>query len=136
MLKETVIAALVEHFGQDVLLTPSSDTFASFAAKHLEVGNVVIQDDKTELIVSVGNITHGHFGSYEDGMSDEEHEAEVTSQLLEFLDNLFSDRYLLFKARWGGGWTLAEEVEESKLRSKNRQWFKWSGPIEFDKTLD
>ncbi len=132
MLKETVIVALEAHFGAEVTLAPSQKEFASFKAKHPEVGSVVIEEDATELTVSVGNIHHGHFGSYEDGLSEEEHEAVIASRLIGFLDNLFSDKYLLYKAWWGGGWTPIDEVVESRLRSKKRQWFKWSGPIVFN----
>jgi hypothetical protein len=132
MLKETVIAALEAHFGAMVTLTPSSRDFASFEAKHPDVGNVVIEDNGTELVVSVGNIHHGHFASYEDGLSAAEHEAVIVDQLIGFLVDLFADKYLLFKARWGGGWTPVEEVAERKLRLRNRKWFRWSGPIDFN----
>ena len=92
MLKETVIAALEAHFGAEVILTPSSREFASFDAKHPDVGNVVIEDDGKELIVSVGNIHHGHFASYEDGLSAAEHEAVIVDQLIGFLLDLFADK--------------------------------------------
>ena len=133
MLKETVIAALEAHFGAEVILTPSSREFASFDAKHPDVGKVVIEDDGKELTVWVGNIHHGQFASFEDGLSEAEHEAVIVDQLIGFLVDLFADNYLLFKARWGGGWTPVEEVADSKLRSRYRQWFKWSGPIDFNK---
>src|SRR5688500_1086600 len=121
MLKETVIAALEANFGAEVTLTPESRDFATFGAKHPEVGNVVIEDDEPELIVSVGSITHGHFGSYEDGLSSEEHEAVIADQLISFLADLFTDKILLYKATWGGGWTPVEEVAGKKLRSRWRQ---------------
>jgi len=62
MLKDTVIAALEAHFGTGVTLIPSATEFATFEAKHPGVGNVVIEDDGTELTVSVGNIHDGHLG--------------------------------------------------------------------------
>lgn len=130
MLKETVIAALEEKFGSKVRLDGSSREFAAFDARHPLVGEVVVEDDGTELTVSVGSITHGHFGSYEDGLSAAEHEAVIADQLVGFLEDLFADKYLLYKARWGGGWIPVEEVSEKKLRSRYRQWFKWSGPID------
>ncbi len=132
MLKETIIAALKTHFGAQVRLAPESREFASFEAKHPSVGDVVIEDDGMELIVSVGNITHGHFGSYEDGLSEAEHEKVIANHLVGFLEELFADRCLLFKASWGGGWTPVEDVQEKKLRSPRRQWFKWSGPIDLN----
>ena len=131
MLKETVIRAFQSKFGSNVKITPSSKQFAVFDAKHPEVGCVVIEEDGTELLVTVGNITHSHFGSYDDDLSDREHEAVITDNLIAFLEGLFTDKYLLFKARWGGGWVPVENVSERKLRSPRRQWFKWSGPVDF-----
>jgi hypothetical protein len=66
-------------------------------------------------------------------LSATEHEAVIVDQLIGFLEDLFSDKYLLFKAWWGGGWTPVEEVFEKKLRASKRQWYKWSGPINFNK---
>ena len=134
MLRDTVIAALTERFGALVKIAPFSKEFGVFDARHPDVGDVVIEDDGEELIVSVGSITHGHFGSYDDGLSMHQHEAVIADQLLGFLEDLFADKVLLFKATWGGGWALVEDVSEKKLLSPTRQWFKWSGPIDFNKT--
>jgi hypothetical protein len=109
MLKDTVIAALEAHFGTGVTLIPSATEFATFEAKHPGVGNVVIEDDGTELTVSVGNIHDGHFGSYEVNLSDEEREAVIARDIVEFLTDLFDDKFLLYKSRWGGGWRPVEE---------------------------
>ena len=132
MLKDAIITALTSRFGHEVMIAPTSKEFAVFTAKHPEVGDVVIDEDGDELIVSVGNITHGHFGSYESGLSEVEHQAAIAYDLIAFLDDLFADRVLLFTATWGGGWTLIEDVEERKLHSPRRRWFKWSGPIDFN----
>ena len=124
---------LEARFGPDVELTPSSKEFASFDAKHPEVGDVTIIDDGDELTVYVGNIAHGHFGSYEDGLSAAEHEAFIADELINFLVELFADEYLLFKSKWSGGWARREVVTESEMRSPKTHWFKWSGPIDFNK---
>ncbi len=131
MLKETVSDALRKSFGDAVHIDSKSKDFAIFAPKHPSVGKVVIEEDYGELIVSVGDITHGHFGSYESGLSEEQHAKVISDDLVDFLQSLFADQVLLFKARWGGGWTLLENEENRRL-SPNRQWFKWSGPVNFN----
>lgn len=133
MLKQKVSETLRNTFGDVVRLDFESRDFAVFAAKHPSVGDVVIEENYGELIVFVGNITHGHFGSYEADLSEAEHVAVITQNLVGFLQHLFDDKYLLFKAPWGGGWTLPEHVKERKLKSRSRQWFKWSGPVDFSK---
>ena len=132
MMKEAVIAALEAKFGAEVTLTPASRDFASFEAKHPEVGNVVIEDDGTELTVSVGNIHHGYFGSYEVNLSDEEREAAIARDIVEFLTDLFDDKYLLYKSRWGGGWRRVEEGFKRTMLPGKKSWYKWSGPVHLD----
>ena len=133
MLSHAVSTALMERFGDKVRIDLSSTQFASFEPKHPDVGSVIIEEDGNELIVFVGNITHGHFGSYEDSLSPAEHEAVIIHELIGFLEDLFEDRYLVFKGRWGGGWAPVEDVTEKKLHSRRRRWFKWSGPLDFSK---
>ena len=129
MLKETVIAALEATFGAEVTLTPSSREFACFDAKHPDVGNVMIEDDGTELTVSVGNIHHGHFASYEDNLSEEEHAEVIAKDVVSFSTDLFDDKYLLYKSRWGGGWSHVDDGFKKTMLPGRKSWFKWSGPI-------
>ncbi|MEO7674337.1 MAG: hypothetical protein ABIU09_09710 [Pyrinomonadaceae bacterium] len=129
MLKETVIAALEAHFRAEVTLTPSSRDFASFDAKHPEVGNVVIEDDGMELTVSVGNIHHSHFASYKDNLSEEEHAGVIAANVVSFLTDLFDDKYLLYKSRWGGGWSRVEDGFKKTMLPRRKSWYKWSGPV-------
>jgi hypothetical protein len=130
MLKEIVSERLKETFGSAVYIDLESQDFAVFAAKHPTVGDVIITENYDELIVSVGTITHGHFASYESGLTEAEQATAITYDLVNFLQGLFADRYLLFKASWGGGWVPVEEVVDKKLRSPKRKWFKWSAPID------
>jgi hypothetical protein len=135
MLRDSVGEKLQETFGSAVHINSASHDFAVFPAKHPSVGEVTIREDDNELIVSLGDITHGHFGSYVVGLTETEHAAVISQVLINFLQDLFADRYLLFKATWGGGWTLRDNVSDEKLRSSHRQWFRWSGPIDFSQGL-
>ena len=130
MLKETVTKSLTDRFGESVTLNPTSTSFAGFTAKHPAVGNVSIAQDGNELIVSVGDITHGHFASYEDNLSEKEHETVIALELIDFLADLFDDKILLFKARWGGGWSRVEYGFKENFITGRRTWFNWSGPID------
>src|SRR5690606_31972051 len=121
MLKEAVINALKAQFGDSVVINAESSEFAVFGARHSDVGNVVIKEDGNELIVSVGRITHGHFGSYEGTLSEAEHHDVIINTLFAFLHDLFADKVLLFTATWGGGWSLIEDVGEKKLLSPRRR---------------
>ncbi len=129
MLKETVIRVLRAEFGDKVQINPESREFAVFAAKHPSVGNIMIDEDNGELVVSVGAITHSHFASYDEGLSEAEHADCISRDLVEFLVDLFADKYFFYKARWSSGWTHVDNIKESDIKA-NKEWFKWSGPID------
>lgn len=130
MLKEIVIKTLTDRFGPLVKIDPTATEFAVFAAKHPAVGNIVIEAEENEITVFIGSITHGHFGSYEDNLSDEEHAAVIASDVVEFLVDLFDDKILLFTSFWGGGWSKVENGFEDNFLPGRRTWFNWSGPID------
>jgi len=129
MLKEKVIEVLKREFGELVKVEPSSAEFAVFAAKQPSVGNIAIIEDGRELIVYVGNITHGHFGCYEPGVTDEEHAQSIAEDIVDFLTDLFADKYVFFKSKWGGGWIGLDSFENEMTRNPDSQYFVWSGPI-------
>jgi hypothetical protein len=129
VLKATVIKALRFQFGKTVSIDSESRKFAIFPAKHPSVGNVIVEEDGPELNVSIGSITHGHFGSYEEALSEGEHAKVIAHDLVDFLLDLFADKYVLYKASGGGGWTHIDWVKESDLNSPDIESFNWSGPI-------
>jgi len=131
MLKEKVLNSLLHHFN-DVTVDRKSKYFAIFPAKHPEVGEVRIEEDGSELILYIGEITHGHFGSYEPGLSEQEHSEIIVESVTDFLRDLFADEYYLFRGDQSGGWARLDMVKESDMRSRNMRWYKWSGPITID----
>ena len=129
MLKDVVIHFLIRRFGDAVSTDREKKEFAIFQPRHPEVGEVRIEEDGNELILCIGDITHGHFGSYEEGLSEQEHFEIIAESVVEFLAGLFSDEYYLFSSERSGGWTRFDMVKTSDMTSPNVRWYKWSGPI-------
>jgi len=129
MLKNAVADALVRQFGSKVKVNLNSRDFAVFEAAHPEVGNVTIEEDGNEMIVSVGNLTHGHFGIYEPDLGVEEQETYIAESVIDFLVDLFDDKFYLFSSAGSGGWARSDFVKESDMLSPNTRWYKWSGPV-------
>jgi len=130
MLRDVIIKALKSEFGDKVRINPESTEFAVFAAKHHAVGDVILEVAGDEVTIFIGDITHGHFGSYEPDLLEEEHGVAIASEVVDFLADLFADKYLLFKASWGGGWTRVEDGFKETFLTGRKKWFNWSGPIE------
>lgn len=129
MLRQVAINALQARFGDVVSVRDDPQEFAVFPAKHPEVGDLFVADDSDELTIYIGEITHGHFNVYGDDLTEEEHAEAIAEDLVEFLVDLFDDKYFLYKGRWGDGWSRAELVKDSDLKSRRTRWFMWSGPI-------
>lgn len=128
MLRQAISRALVDRFGDFVAINLDSETFAVFNAAHSEVGELKIVEDGGEIIVYVGHITHGHFGSYEPSLTVEQHEEVIAESLIQFLVGLFDDKYFLFSSEGGGGWARYDMIKEEDMKSPRTRWFKWSGP--------
>ena len=123
----TLVPALQQRFAsRGVVVGQPPAPIATFPAQHPDVGDLIVLDDGSEATVLVGELTHGHFNSYEPSLSPDELAREVTESVLRFLDDLFADRVLLWTIPGkSGGWeTLTEEPPHFP---QGAQTFVWSG---------
>lgn len=127
-LRGKIADALVEKFDGLVTIDNSSNKIATIVAKHPAVGDLVIEQMDDELIVSVGSISHGHFGCYDDSLPLDEQESEIVSNLIDFIELLLDEKILLFTSSWGGGWVRCESEIDIATLSKRKTWYTWSGP--------
>ena len=114
-------------------LDPEGAPFAIFEAAHPEVGNVEIYDDGDELTLVLGNFTHTHFSSYDEGLCEAEQGRRIADSVVDFLEELFADRVELFGTHLGtGGFRLLSDGKRG-IFSKvffGRKSYVWSGPLE------
>ena len=131
MIRGKLIPLLEQKYaGLGLRVGAPPDPIAIFPARHPGVGDLSIYDDGDEVTVSIGEITHGHFNPYDADLTQEEAEAEVTDEVLGFLEDLFADKYLLWKSGGSGGWQHLDYVERPLRPRKNADYFVWSGPVE------
>ena len=133
---------------RDVLLPRLSSQFAArkpvfathpspdvvFPAAHPEVGQICVWDDGDELTLAVGDLTHTHFNPYDPSLSEIELAERVSSDLLEFLEDVFADQVVFWQAtdgRAGGGCVRRPDRVEPDGRHDVRR-FLWSGPLAID----
>jgi hypothetical protein len=135
VIAQTLLATLRAHFPNlELQLGSSPDPVIIIPAQHPTVGNISIWDDGDEVTLDIGDITHGHFAVYDVSSPDELAQA-VSEQVIAFLDTLFADQVLLWKARSGGagGWYVLDEDHPSTYQlPANAQCFLWSGPKSLD----
>lgn len=131
-MKEALLQALEASFDQRIFEPgKTAEIVAVFRASHPAVGDLVIWDDgDNEVRISIENITHGHFGAY-DASSAEEASARVIASVVEFLEALFGDRVVLWRALGGmaGGWQVYDSPDDIPKRALVKERFLWSGPL-------
>jgi hypothetical protein len=102
-----------------------------FDAIHPDVGGIEIDEDGPELIVSVGNFTHAHFGNYDRSLSQEQAAEIITDNVLSFLEDIFTDRIVMWGSHRGGGGYYVRGTRPSSVLAKPRcQEYVWSGPLD------
>ncbi|MEO6394069.1 MAG: hypothetical protein ABIP75_19600 [Pyrinomonadaceae bacterium] len=105
---------------------------AVFPAKHPRVGDLQIYDHGEEVTIYFSELTHGHFNPYESELKQEQIDELVANEVMEFLDDLFADRYLLWKSRTGNsdGFQLIDPSLEPIAYRPDTDYFTWSGPAD------
>jgi hypothetical protein len=130
MIHKQLVPALKKRYaGRDVRYGSLPDPIAVFPAAHPSVGDLTIWDDGEEVRVSIGEITHGHFDGYS-APSPDKAEDWIVENVLSFLEEMFADRYLLWKLRQGGsgGWARVDYAGESFRPKSGVDTFVRSGP--------
>jgi hypothetical protein len=128
-ISETVAPRLRTKFQSDGLqLGVAPGPIATVPARCAEVGDLQIFDHGEEVIVHIGHVSHTHISAYYTS-SHEERVQSVADDLIEFVENLLSDRILFWAAggetRQGGVvWGYTGVVPASL--PKNASVFLWS----------
>jgi hypothetical protein len=103
----------------------------SIPARNADVGPIEIQGDEDELVVFVGNFTHWHAGCHEEALSEQEKARDIANQVVEFLEELFSDQIVMWGShKYGGGFHRIKDKPNSKswfgFGKLHKEWV-WSG---------
>ena len=134
MIRDKLIPILQQKYSDEGMQTGSGshpDPMAVFPAKHPSVGELKIWDDGDEATVSIGDLTHGHFNLSDPDLTQDQIDEGVTSEVLEFLEDLFADKYLIWKSRAdaSGGWQHFDCMDRPLSRRSDTDYFVWSGPF-------
>ena len=118
--------------GMPLHVGEGSEPLVRIPAKHPDVGDVVILDDGDELRVSVGRLTHSHFGLDGSGLTPTERAGFIAGDVVGFLRKVFADEIEFYGNERGGG---ARERSRGKRGSLSKVFFGrksyvWSGPLD------
>ena len=136
MIRDLLLPELIARFPErGFQMQNSGNTLGFFPAAHSEVGNLYIAGDGDEATLFIGDLTHLHF-DFESGEADPE--KRVSNNVLDFLDELFTDRILIWKSRTKGGDGVMplEAATVYSAIDPNDLTYVWSGPIKNPKRGD
>jgi len=85
-----------------------------------------IYDDDVELMVDVGNLTHGHFSPRNYEVPQAEREEELIERVIAFLEAAFDDQIEFWRSDIAGGWHARGTGEPL---GPNPRRYTWSGPL-------
>jgi hypothetical protein len=131
MIRDVLIIELRAEFpNRGLRIGESPEAIAVFPAAHPEVGDVSIYDDGNEAMVSVGQITHGHFGWEDPNRPEADIATSVTVEVVRFLTDLFANRVLLWRSSGGaGGWQTLGQNSSLSIMDGDASTYLWSGPV-------
>ncbi|HKU44867.1 MAG TPA: hypothetical protein VJR89_42200, partial [Polyangiales bacterium] len=99
-----------------------------FPAAHPGFGDLVILDDGHEATIELGTLMHTHIDARHRGNEAQAPEELITEAVVEFLDDLFADRIVVWSVpgKAGGYYYVGGTSHRVPNDAKT---FVWSGPI-------
>jgi hypothetical protein len=131
MIRDRLIPEIrVAFAGREMIVNPTGNPVVRFPAVQHETGDALIYDDGDEATVCVEHISHGHFNTYDDTLSQEQRDAIVTEDVIAFLRALFSDQVLLHVSpeRHSGGWKRLDLCAGPIELMPEHRYYLWSRP--------
>lgn len=95
------------------------------------VGEIRIWDEHGEATVAIGASIHAHFCPYDESLTEEQIHRRVSESVIEFLEELFSNRVMLWEEpdQRAGGWFVGGIEELPPQVSPDAILLCWSGTI-------
>ena len=129
MIRDHLISQLKERFPSVAFFFDEPPKpVASLQSPCSALGELQIHDDGDEATVYFVNATHGHFGCDDETLDSEQREKQIAEDVIGFLDCLFEDRVVIWRALGGvaGGWRVLQPDESAPAPSALRKQFLWS----------
>jgi hypothetical protein len=128
LLTETLMARFQDRGPQP---GSGSEEVVEFPAAHPVVGNLRVEASEGEATVFVGDITHGHFDQFNSPLPPGQVALNIVEEVVDFLEELFADRALLWLAADGrsGGWQVPFDRSMPADLPPGAKTFVWSGPL-------
>jgi hypothetical protein len=136
-LRESLVRELTARFpGRGLRLGTPPDPAALFPASHPALGDLTIcvTEAGFDVQITIGQMFGTNLTSFDTHLDDEERAARVTKETVRFVQELFADRLLFWRAADGpnSGWResgVSGNREPLVLDNRVYHLYLWSGPL-------
>jgi|SRR5260221_6844447 len=132
MIRDLLVAKIKDRFPNRPFSqgTPP-EAIVIFPAAHDEVGALSVYDDGNEARVEIAKITHGHFGCWDEGLSQTEREMDIAESVVDFVDQVFNEKVIFFLRTDGrvGGWQMLKPDGTRHEKKPEMSYYSWAGPL-------
>jgi hypothetical protein len=128
-IRQALLPALRARFPDRAFRSGSASTeVATFSAAHPGFGDLTIHDEGHEATIVLGTLMHTHIDASHSRHAAQGNERAVVEEVLEFLDDLFADRIVVWciAGKSGGYYYVGGKSEHVPQDAKV---FVWSGPF-------
>jgi hypothetical protein len=95
-MRGALMPELVRLFSERGLVPGTGDVIAVIPGVDAEVGDLTLWDDGDEVMVGLGTLTHTHFASYDDSLSNQDARAQIALEVTDFAQALLDERQWLW----------------------------------------
>lgn len=136
-IRKLLFDTLRERYGDrpvELLEGGDEGPLARFRAAHPAVGDLQIHAGAYGVDVRIDDILHDSFHSYDAHLDEGERNRRLLNEVVRFLDELFADRLLFWKAAEGGGlgWRergITGSFDPLVMDDRVYQVYLWSRPL-------
>ena len=129
LLEEFVTAVHAAGFGIEFSLSDDG-RHVVFADQTATFGDIVVEEDGEEIIVTYGRFTHSHFACYEEHVGLAQRRAHVVESVIETLKQVFNGDIVFHGSHVGGGGCGRREFLDQHINSRsNTEIISWPNKI-------
>jgi hypothetical protein len=129
LLEKLTEAAHAADFGVEVRRS-NDGRYVVFVDQTTTFGDILVEADEEELIVTYGRFTHSHFACYREDIGRLERRASVVDNVIETLSLVFSGEIAFYGSHAGGGGCGRRELLDQQTNSRcNTEFIYWPKKI-------
>jgi hypothetical protein len=125
LLEEFTSAARATDLGVEISFSDDG-RYVVFVDKTSTFGDILIEEDGEEIIVTFGRFTHSHFACYREDIDASQRRREIVSSVIDTLRQVFSGAIAFHGSHESGGrWGYCEPIDQRAASLGDNEIVSW-----------